>query len=248
MISKHQILFAAVLACCCSLGADPVLPDATYQVILGLPDGSGITYNTAGSYTLGGTAGSALGGPDAASQASLLGNKDASSGADAFLTYYFTVAGSTFGQIIPIDIAGSLFVSASTGITDDIGAGASITVTTALNQDSASLQASSDTNGSASSSPLLHVDFYGGDQYLNFVQLTAAASGYGGSAQAFADPYIYVDPNYANASDYSIVVSQGIANTPVSATPEPSSLALAGVALGCVVLLRRKKAGTKLVK
>ena len=45
----------------------------------------------------------------------------------------------------------------------------------------------------------------------------------------FAEPCIEVDPNFANASDYSIVVSQGIGNTPVSATPEPSSLALAGL-------------------
>jgi hypothetical protein len=32
MIHKHQILFAAVLACSSSLGASTVLPDATYTI------------------------------------------------------------------------------------------------------------------------------------------------------------------------------------------------------------------------
>jgi hypothetical protein len=80
----------------------------------------------------------------------------------------------------------------------------------------------------------------GGDQYARSNSITIGGSATGPST-AFADPFIEVDPNFANASDYSIVVSQGIGNTPVSATPEPSSLVLASVALGCVALLRQKK-------
>jgi hypothetical protein len=53
--------------------------------------------------------------PDAVGQASVHGSIDASSGADAFVTYYFTVARPTFGQTIPLDISGSLFVTATTG-------------------------------------------------------------------------------------------------------------------------------------
>ena len=250
MIDKHLILFTAVLVCSSSLGAGTILPDALYVVTLGLQDGSAFTYTTPGSYTLGGVTGVLFGFPDAVGQASVHGNKDAASGADAFLTYYFTVVGSTFGQTIPIDISGSLFASATTGPADSVSALAAISVTTALDYDSAEVQAASPANGTAFSSPVLHVNFLGGDQYLNFVQLHTYATGYGGFAQASADPYIYIDPSFANASNYSIVVSQGIGNSPASpsATPEPVSFALAGIGLIGVALIRRRKVGMKTMR
>jgi hypothetical protein len=243
MIDKHLILCTAVLACNSALGAATVVPDATYQITLGLQDGSGFTYTIPGSYTVGGIMGMLSGFPDAMSQTSVHGNKDAASGADAFLTYYFTVAGSTFGQTIPIDISGSLSASATTGPADSVSALAAISVTTALNGDGVEVQAASNGNGSASSSPVLHVDYYGGDQYQNYVILHTYASGYGGFATALADPYIYIDPSFTNASNYSIVVSQGIGNSPASATaPEPASFVLVGIALCTAGLLRRRRA------
>jgi hypothetical protein len=249
MIDKHLILFTAVLVCSSSLGAGTILPDALYVVTLGLQDGSAFTYTTPGSYTLGGVTGVLFGFPDAVGQASVHGNKDAASGADAFLTYYFTVVGSTFGQTIPIDISGSLFASATTGPADSVSALAAISVTTALDYDSAEVQAASPANGTAFSSPVLHVNFYGGSQYLNFVQLHASASGYGGFAQASADPYIYIDPSFANAASYSIAVSQGIGNSQASATPEPASFTLIGIAFCAAALLRRRKAvGPKTIR
>jgi hypothetical protein len=46
--------------------------------------------------------------------------------------------------------------------------------------------------------------------------------------------------------NYQIIVSQGIGNSQAAAssTPEPALFALVGIALGCVVLLRRKEVGT----
>ena len=69
---------------------------------------------------------------------------------------------------------------------------------------------------------------------VNCVQGVATAS-------ASADPYIYIDPNTPNASEYSIVVSQGIGNVPLGSTPEPSSLMLLGSGIaGLAGVLRRK--------
>jgi PEP-CTERM motif len=62
-----------------------------------------------------------------------------------------------------------------------------------------------------------------------------------GWGSAYADPYIYVDPNDPNASLYSIVVSPGIGNVPLGSTPEPSSLVLLGSGvMGLAGFLRRK--------
>jgi hypothetical protein len=82
---------------------------------------------------------------------------------------------------------------------------------------------------------------------LHFV-LHAFAAGYAGLATAFADPYISIDPSFANAADYSIVVSQGMGNsqTSASATPELASFTLIGIAFCTAALLRGKAVGQKM--
>lgn len=62
------------------------------------------------------------------------------------------------------------------------------------------------------------------------------------SFSASADPYIQIDPAFlALHPGYSIVVSAGIDNAPISAVPEPSALAIFGVALVGIGLQCRAK-------
>jgi len=77
------------------------------------------------------------------------------------------------------------------------------------------------------------------------VNLTAAAYVLGvGTATAFLDPVISIDPNQPNANLYSIQVSAGVPNSaaaPASATPEPASMLLAGGALFAIAVARRRR-------
>jgi hypothetical protein len=46
------------------------------------------------------------------------------------------------------------------------------------------------------------------------------------SVSAFADPSIYIDPTFALANEFSVVVSDGVPNPAPSPVPEPSSFIL----------------------
>lgn len=66
-----------------------------------------------------------------------------------------------------------------------------------------------------------------------------------GTAEASADPYIYIDASTPNADDYSIIVSSNVVNVLPGATPLPAALPLFGsglVALGLAGWRRKKKA------
>jgi hypothetical protein len=70
-----------------------------------------------------------------------------------------------------------------------------------------------------------------------FLQIAAAASGtarlFAESASATADPFLFVDPSFPNASVYSILVSPGVGNVPVptATAPEPASVVLFALAV-----------------
>ena len=73
-----------------------------------------------------------------------------------------------------------------------------------------------------------------GDEYR--IHMTATAEGVDVSASA--DPHIFVDPAWPDASRYTILVSDGVGNGPAP-VPAPGALPLLGSALGLFGLIRR---------
>lgn len=74
------------------------------------------------------------------------------------------------------------------------------------------------------------------------IAFDSAPFGWPGGLRALADPYIHVDPAFAYAGDYRIVVSAGVGNAPP--VPEPSTLTLLGTGAMTVLALRRRRQAT----
>ena len=174
-------------------------------------------------------------------------------GGNVSITYYFTVTGGNVGDPVNVLLDGLLRGSVSgsgTGVNASESMSATLAVSDNGNTLSYTLQGGcidicswqQQWNGT------LAMPMAVGDiatvtitNDLNMSLVSYPLQGQVGSGTAYADPYIYVDPNTPNASQYSIVVSQGIGNVPLSPTPEPSSLMLLGSGIaGLAGVLRRK--------
>src|ERR1700690_1101807 len=60
------------------------------------------------------------------------------------------------------------------------------------------------------------------------------------TASALVDPYMYIDPGFANASAYTLVLSDGIANTPTT-VPLPAAFGLFGLGFAQAALIYRSR-------
>jgi hypothetical protein len=161
----------------------------------------------------------------------------------SFLDYYFEVLGGTPGDLVPVLIQTTLSTS-ETGVDSygfseiDVGPTSEETVCSGPNctlPNSTFTGTLSDTVAS------------GSEDKIHFEVIASVNIFFaGGTANASADPYIYVDPSFANAAEYCIVVSAGVGNAGscgASATPLPATLPLFAGGLGALGLFgwRRKR-------
>lgn len=162
---------------------------------------------------------------------------------------YFEVIGGNVGDVVPLVIFTDLHAFGTTpgkayGIAQiELRNGANITVCSEPTcGGEPHVNAPSDFTGSFNS---VGVSGFVGD----FVDIQVQASMLGlssnpESASASADPLIMVDPTFAGASQYSIVLSPGVGNGIAGApgAPEPGTFVLLGLSAIGMFLLRRQMA------
>jgi hypothetical protein len=202
---------------------------------------SGVVVDTTtGCSDGGGTAAVTLS-PFAAVTASASAPPGMSAGADASVNYDFEVVGGNPGDAVPLLITANLTTFANS----TSAAYASIFIAPGLSS-LGGTQVVACTNEALCTQP---ADFSGSIAVsvqsgsvnsLGLEVISGDVSSEGAeNSSASADPLIVVDPSFANASEYSIVLSPGVANAVGSAAPEPGSGFLVIGALG--VLAGRKR-------
>jgi hypothetical protein len=174
----------------------------------------------------------------------------------AQLEYFFELVGPA-GPAIPLNFTGTL----SVGVTGQAGAfmganaqvestqclsGFGCTVASGLaNFVGCSLTTSvTDSCNASVTGTLMHFSVDPNTEYG--IYETVGVSGHGNTSSVlmtgFAenDPIISIDPSFAGAGNYQILLSDGIGNSADGvATPEPGTFALVGLALGMASCLRR---------
>ena len=176
------------------------------------------------------------------SQVSDVGSGVGGSGAISTLTYFFSVVGGNVGDAVNVDVATSLSATVSSDLFFGL---AKIDVGGTNNEravcTNSLLCAGTQFNG------IINLTANSGTAVM--VQILVEANGNAlavGSASASADPFIFIDPTDPNASEYAIIVSDGVGNA-LATTPLPATLPLFSTGLGALGLLgwrRKRKAST----
>jgi len=228
-MKRFSLGIFAALACLSAIvtWAAPILPPAVGSAFCS-SNNPPETSSDPSSCVLGGASASVETGPfvSLAAHASSAANV-ASFNAISSLQYSFEVIGGNPGDQVPLLIATILDTSA----TPHSFAAALMNVTTSLGATLTRVCTDGSCPGSSFDGTVSLTAVSG---ETGSVQLTIQAANtflFGGTADAFADPHIYVDPAFGAASLYSVVVSDGVGNSLSTAVPEPCIVALLVVAL-----------------
>ncbi len=263
-MSKRHTFIAEVATFLCLFvisSAAGVVPDPFYYGYINYQQQEEVLEVGPGSYSLGPGSGLVSAMPNAAvsldSTCAASAPVGCSLGASLSITYYFEVTGGNIGDPVSV-LMDSILRSAGTGANFESFSAADAMVSLSVNGNTVShlLQygcgpgnCGFQQNWAGTLAMQMAVGDIGTVWVETDIDTEAGISGCPGvncvqglaTASTLADPYIYIDPNTPNAWEYSIVVSDGIGNTPLGSTPEPSSLMLVGSGVvGLGAMMRRK--------
>jgi hypothetical protein len=207
---------------------------------------NGVNVSGIGNYTVGGSTVTMTTQPGV----SLSAHTNASNGVSVVLDYYFDITGGQVGDNVPISVDGLVSVNA-VGDDGSVSAAADATFSISLANGnhgaSHSLYCGNVLRGASCGSDswagaLQAIGWVG---YTNTVQLQVDVSvnNGSGSADAYADPHVYIDPTFAASHpEYGLEFSPATGNSLAgTSAPEPSSwfLLVSGALAGAVLLRRR---------
>jgi hypothetical protein len=165
-------------------------------------------------------------------------------GATAVVRYFFEVTGGNSGDVVPLLIATNL----STAGTPESGGHSFASLSAFTNSFGTSSVAvcTNESCGTTDSSFLgiLSTRARSGEVGELDLQVSVGSgpSLNSGFASASADPFIYVDPSFSAASQYSILVSPGVGNGIASASvPEPGSAGLLALPAGLLLWIAARR-------
>jgi hypothetical protein len=231
------LTLAAVLFAALPGFADPsiTLPPATS--VAECTSVLGVVVDDPVSCSAGGGVAQATLSPFAGVSAQATAGSDMSAGGFAALNYNFEVVGGNVGDVVPLLVTANLATIANS-VSD---AFASITVTTSLNTEEvvACTNEGPCTPGFSGSFGISAQSGSGSTIHLEVVAGQVSSLGPENSS-ASADPLIVIDPSFANAANYSIVLSPGVANAVESPVPEPNCVVLIGFFAGLAWATRRR--------
>ncbi len=219
--------------------AQTVLKPPEYDILIAT--GSSAThFTTPGAYVLGGASVEVIGFPQASTFGRASGNAEVGAGFTAGIRYYFTVTGPGHDVVIPLLAAFALHASAIG--TFATNSSASFSVDFSANDFTEQVDAD-----------VLHptpTDIFSTHAFglevgrIGQVVLGIGGGSFGGFAEAYADPYIFVDPAFlASHPGYAVAVSDGIGNAPaINAVPEPETYAMMAFGVGLMAAARWRAA------
>jgi PEP-CTERM motif len=190
-----------------------------------------------GTYILGGASISVIGFP----QPSLVGRAGDDTGLRASfsgdISYSFTVDGPASVNAIPLFAMYDLHASAIGSVTNAI---ASLSITGTRNDFFERVAADGSFSTPASIFATRPVGLEPG--VIGVVSLGVGGFSDSGLADAYVDPFIFVDPAFlADHPGYTVRVSAGVGNAmPVTSVPEPETYAMMLVGLGLLATTRRR--------